>query len=111
MPVPQDPRGSPESSEHSNHQPRREEDRNCGACGGGMDGPRGRSRDGCLKGEMISSGAPCHSGHLDLQVVFGGSQPFRDINQVGLVQRRDGERWVGALSTVRTEPGADGKAA
>lgn len=109
--LPRIPEEAQGGSEHSDHQPRREEDRNCGACDGGMDGPRGRNREGCLKGKMISSGAPCHSGHLDLQVLFGGSQPFGDINKWGLSRGETGERWAGTLSTVRIEPGASGKAA
>lgn len=56
----------------------------------GMDRARGRNRDGCPKGgDDKHTGAPGRSGYLQLQVLFGGSQPFRDINQVGLVQRRN----------------------
>ena len=44
----------------------------------------------CLKvGGDKPTGALCCSGHLGMQALSGGSQPFRDINQERLVQRRN----------------------
>lgn len=83
--------------EHSTHQPRREEDRNRGPCGGGLAEPGAGTEMGIPKGEMISP-----QGIHATQATWNGRSYLGALSLSETSTRGEtAERWMGILSTVR----------